>query len=906
MGPHDCHHRPSHARGLTPQKDFLHFAMKLPRRLRYLFQRQQAEAEMAEEMRFHLEQRAADYAADGLAGDEAHFAAQRRFGNLASIQEHAREARGWGWIENFWHDLRLGVRSLRQSPGFTLLAVITLALGIGANTSMFSVINGVMLKPLPYAHLLQLDRLYRATAQNSEGNISSADFREFQQIKDGYGDVAAYTPERVSLAESGHPAEMAAAARATANLFSLLGVQPQLGRDFRPGEDTPGRDRVVLLSQRTWQTRFAGSPEIVGRSVRIDGEPHVVIGVLPQSFNDWRFLGSVDFFRPLALTPEQTRDRANANIRLIARRAATMSPENADRFVAAFGTRLAKEFPAVHAEAHWRRVTLQKMAAGPGAARILPLLIGLSGFVLLIACSNLANLLLARTMARAREFAVRAAVGASRLQLLRPLIAESLLLALAGGILAILVAYWFRDWAAVRSTGENGEHVDFVVDWAVMTWAFAASLATALAFGLAPALFALRLDLNHTLKSGGRGTTGGRGHQRFRQVLIVGQFALAMVLLAGAGLYIRGLDALNKRRAGWESRQLVTGTIALPTGSYAEADKIAAFHRLMEERLAAQPGVGSVSLSSFTPAFVWPEIQKFVVEGQDQPVAGREPAAVVNRVSPRYFDTYGTRVLSGRSFHERDTASSARVYLINQTAARGLFGDQNPIGHRIAQADGDNLRWGEVVGVVTDVQPVVTDANPVVFQIYRPMAQEPQREFQLTVRAANVAPVAIVDGVRAAMTELDPDLPVSRLQPADATIDRASYQDRVLRDMLACFGALGLALASLGIYGVIARTVAQRTGEFAVRLALGASVRDIIRLVLRSGVRLALLGAGVGLLGAIGVTRVLMAAYPSLPADSALILAATTLVLVAVALLACWLPARHAGKIDAISALRAE
>jgi|CXWL01.1.fsa_nt_gi predicted permease len=880
--------------------------MNFFRRLSYLFRRQATEAEMAEEMRYHLDQRMAGKLADGLSPEEAFLAAQRRFGNLASIQEQAREARGWRGLENFWHDLQLGVRSLRQSPGFTLLAVITLALGIGANTSMFSVLNGVMLKPLPYAHLPQLDRLYRATAQNSEGNVSPADFREFQQAKDGYGDAAAYTPESVSLAEPGRPAEMAASARATANLFSLLGVQPQLGRDFRPDEDTPGRDRVVLLSQRTWQTRFAGSPEVVGRSVRIDGEPHVVIGVLPQSFNDWRFLGGVDFFRPLAFTSEQAADRQATNLRLIARRAATLAPEDADRFVAVFGTRLAKEFPAVHAETHWRRVTLQKMAAGPGAAQILPLLIGLSGFVLLIACSNLANLLLARTMTRAREFAVRAALGASRLQLLRPLIAESLLLAVAGGLLAILVAHWFRDWAALRSTGENGEHVDFVVDWSVMTWAFVASLATALAFGLAPALFALRLDLNHTLKSGGRGTTGGRGHQRFRQFLIVGQFALAMVLLAGAGLYIRGLDALNKRRAGWESRQLVTGTIVLPVGTYADADKIAAFHRLMEERLAALPGVASVSLSSFTPAFVWPAIRKFIVEGQERPVAGREPAAVVNRISPQYFDTYGTRVLSGRSFHERDTANSTRVYIVNQAAARGLFGDQNPLGRRLAQADGDNLRWGEVVGVVTDVQPVVTDANPVVFQIYRPMAQEPQRELQLTVRAANVAPAALVDGVRAAMTELDPDLPVSRLQPADTTIDRASYQDRVLRDMLAAFGVLGLALASLGIYGVIARTVAQRTGEFAIRLALGASVRDIIRLVLRSGVRLALLGAGTGLLGAIGVTRVLMAAYPSLPADSALVLGATTLLLVAVALLACWLPARRAGRIDAMAALRAE
>lgn len=318
------------------------------------------------------------------------------------------------------------------------------------------------------------------------------------------------------------------------------------------------------------------------------------------------------------------------------------------------------------------------------------------------------------------------------------------------------------------------------------------------------------------------------------------------------------------------------------------------------------PGVASVSLSSSTPSIIWPEIRKFVVEGQDRPATGREPAAVVNRVSPQYFATFGTRVLAGRVFTERDTANSPRVFILNQAAARGLFGAQNPLGRRIARLDGAELRTGEVVGVVNDVQPVLPDDNPVVFQIYQPMAQEPRRESELAVRAADTAPATLVDRIRAAMTELDPDLPVSRLQPADATIYRLNYQNRVLRDMLGAFGGLGLALASLGIYGVIARTVAQRTGEFAIRLALGATGRDIIRLVLGSGVRMALLGSAVGLLGALGVTRLLAAAYPNLPTNSPLILSATTLLLVAVALVACWLPARRAGKVDAIQALRAE
>ena len=878
--------------------------MNFFRRLSFLFRRQQSEAEMAEEMRYHLEQRAADLATDGLPESEARLAAQRRFGNTASIQEHAREAHGWGWLERFGKDLHFAARQLIRSPGFSLLAIITLGLGIGANTSMFSLLNGVMLKPLAYANLDRLERIYRATAQNPDGNISRADFLDLQRAKAGYGDFAAYTPGNVSLSEPGHPAEMAYAARATAGFFSLLGVRPQVGRDFRAGEDSLGRDRVVILSQRTWQKRFGGAPDVIGRTVRIDGEPHEVIGVLPASFNDWRFLGVVDFFRPLAFSAEQVADRKNAQLRILGLRSSNLTPEDAASFIASFGARLAKDYPETNAETTWRNTDLQTAASGSGS--IPPLLIGLSGFVLLIACSNLANLLLARTMTRAREFAVRAALGASRLQLLRPLIAEALLLALAGGGVAIGVAAWFRDWAALRSTGSNGEQVVFTVDWAVMAWAIAASLVTAVAFAIAPALFAMRLDLNETLKSGARGTTGGRGHQRFRQCLIVGQFALAMILLAGAGVFLRGLDELNNRRSGWTSEQLVTGSITLPVGTYGDTEKITAFQRLSLNRFAALPGAATVSLSAFTPFFDWSEIRKFIVEGRERPQAGREPAALVNTVSPHYFDTYRTRVLSGRAFNERDTVNSTRVFLVSQTTAKGLFGDQNPVGRRIAHLDGADLHWGEIVGVVGDVQSISPDGNPVVFQIYQPMAQEPRRQFELAVRAAGVAPISLVDAIRSTVTALDPDLPVTDLQPADATIRRFNYQLGVLRDMLAAFGILGLALAALGIYGVIARTMVQRTSEFAIRLALGASARDITRLVLSSGVTQALLGSAIGLIGAIGITRVLASAYPGIRANNPVILVGTTVLLVTIALLACWLPARRAGKIDAMQALRAE
>jgi predicted permease len=861
---------------------------------------------MAEEMRHHLDQRVADFAADGLPATEAQLAAQRKFGNVSSIQEQARDTFGWGALERFGKDVAFATRQLVRSPGFSLLAIVTLGLGIGANTSMFSVMNGILLKPLPYANLDRLERIYRVTPQNPEGNLTAADFLALRNSQESYGEVMAYVPSSASLSEPGQPAEMAYSARTTGNLFALLGIQAQLGREFLSGEDVPGRDRIVILSQRTWRNRFGNRTDIIGRTIRVDGEPHEVIGVLPESFNDWRYMGGVDFFRPLAFTPQQAADRKTTNLRVIGRRAAALSAAESAGFIASFGARLAKEYPEVNAGSSWRTFDLQRDAAGSSGLIVLPMLICLSAAVMLIACSNLANFLLARTMARAREFAVRAALGASRLQLLRPLLAEALLLALAGGALAILVAYWFRDWAAVRSTGDNGEQVVFVIDWNVLGWAFTASLVTAAVFSLAPALFALRLDLNHTLKSGGRGTTGSRGHQRFRQFVIVVQFALAMVLLSGAALFIQGLAEAQNRRAGWESAPLATGTVLLPVGNYSDAGKLTAFHRRTLERLGVLPGVESVSLSAATPFFDWTDVRKLVVEGLPLPQPGKEPAAMFNAVSPEYFATFGTRILTGRAFTERDTSGSARVYLLSEATARALFGELDPVGRRIAVAGAGTPEWGEIVGIVSDIQSADPEPNIVTLRIYQALAQEPSRQVEIVVRAAGVAPSTLVDAIRTTMTGLDGDLPIDRLTTADASIARTFYQLRFLRDMLTAFGVLGLALASLGIYGVIARTMAQRTGEFAIRLALGASARDITRLVLGTGVRQALLGSALGLVGAFAVTSVIASAFRGIHANSPLILAATTLILVAVALLACWLPARRAGRIDAIAALRAE
>ena len=803
-------------------------------------------------------------------------------------------------------DLRFALKSLRRSPGFTFVAVVTLGLGIGANTAAFSILNALLLRPLPYPDSDRLERIYRATAQYSRGGVSPADYLDLGSPVDGYGEVAGYGVSEMSVSEPGEPAEVAHGLRISANLFSTLGTEPQLGRGFRPDEVLRGNHRVLVISHRYWQNRFGSDGHVVGRTVRVDGEPHEIVGVLPAALNDWRHLGPFDLFRPLALTETEAADRSSTWLRLVGRRSGTLTRAQAEALIADVGRRLAADFPAANAGSAWRTLPIHDSAIPENAHGIVAMLVGLSGFVLLIACSNLANLLLARTVARARELAVRTALGASRLRLLRPLFLESLVLAFAGGVCATQVAMWTHDWLNAFAAPESGDPLVFALDWRVLGWAFGACLGTALVFGVAPALFALRLDPNGTLKSGSRGTTGDRGHRRFRQFLIAGQFALATVLLAGAALFVRGLHEWNNRSFGWESAHLVTGTMLLPTAAYPSGKEVTDFQRLVVERLEALPGVASASVSYSMPFFGLAEPRKYLVAAREAPEPGHEPVAVTNGVSPRYFETVGTRVLDGRTFDDGDTPTSPRVFIINQAMARGLFGGESPLGRRIAQAGGETVVWGEIVGVVADIQSVASDRLAVRYQLYQPMAQEPRHFNEVAVRTAGLPPSTLVDSIRTTMMSLDPDLPVRQLQPAAATISRAANYQTIIASLLSFLAVLGLGLAGLGVYGVVARAVAQRTGEFGIRLALGARAGDITRLVLASGAKLALIGSAIGLLGAFGTTRLIVAGFPGLQTSSGPVLAGVTILLIAVAQIACYIPARYASTISPTEALRAE
>ena len=797
-------------------------------------------------------------------------------------------------------DLRTALQSLRRAPGFTLIVVVTLGLGVGANTAMFGVLNGLLLRPAPYADSGRLDRIFRATPQDPRGGVSPADYLDLRSEISGYGQVAAYAYSDVCLSEPGRPAEMVSGLRISANLLSTLATQPRLGRTFRANDELAGNHRVLILSHRYWQRRFGGESDVVGRGVRVGGELHEIVGVLPDDFSDWRHLGSVDVFKPLGLTPEETRDRSSTTLNLIGRRSSSVSRAQADALIAIFGRRLAAQHAALHSESSWRTVPLDDSVVPENRRRLLGLLVGLSGFVLLIACSNLANLTLSRTVARARELAVRSALGASRSRTLRPLLFESLLLALAGGLGAVFVARLTFDWL----TAEGGIVLTF--DWRVLGWAFGASLLTVVAFAAAPALFLQRLDLNRTLQSGSRGMAGALGHRRFRQLLVVGQYALATVLLAGAALSLRGLDELRSRHTGWRSERLITGSILLPAAPYPGPRDIAEFRELAVRRVETLPGVVSASTSDSLPFLGPAETRRAVIAGRAASEAGREAAVRLNAVSAHHFETVGTRLLGGRSFDDGDTPTSPRVFIINQAMARGVFAGESPLGRRLALAGGDAREWGEVVGVAADVQSVSPDPSTISYQLYRPVAQQPRRLFALAVRTAASAPSALADGIRATMMSLDPDLPVQRLEAAEVTVDQASRPWLVLSRILSSLSLLGLGLASLGLYGVVSRTVAQRTCEFGLRLAIGARPVDIVRLVLVSGARLAVAGSAVGLLGALGISRILSALLPGMQTNGVPVLCGITLLLVGVALIASYWPARSASQTNVTETLRSE
>ncbi len=800
--------------------------------------------------------------------------------------------------------MHYALRQLLKSPGFTAIALVTLALGIGLNTSMFSLMNQLILKPLPYAQSDQLTRIYRTNPQSSTASHSASDFLQLSRETTGFAQLAAFRLWGYTLTPEGRPPTKINAIRVSASFLPTLGLKPLLGRWFTADEDRPG-NHVTILSYETWQAQFGGNPDVIGRSIRIDGEPMTVVGVMPADFTSIFLWGPTDLLRPLGLTADEIERLGEMELSLIARRSADLTLDQFNARLATVAQQLKEVRPANRREDGLHAVSLLSTARNPAMKIVSWLMLGLSGFVLLIACANLANLQLARAVARSHEFAIRAALGASHARLLRPQLAESLLLSLTGGVLGILVAVWANDWLSSHLSASGVFQLNLTLDWRVLGFAIAVSAATALLFGLVPAWRVSRVRSHDALKSNTRGNTGDRAQNRLQQSLIVSQFANGVILLASAAGFLRGADNLVNLNPGWDQGRILQAVIKLPDAKYPTPEQAYSFYSRLEDRLRALPGVENATTAWTLPVFQYLSNRSVVAQGQPPVPAGHEPVAYLNGVSPSYLPTLGIDLLSGRNFTAADSLGAVPVAIINASLAHTLFRDENPIGRRIGNPDPDNPQWLEIVGVVPDVERAV-GAVPSAsrFLVLRPLAQDTWTYVTVALRTAQ--PAALSESMRQTIASLDPDLSLDQFGPIEKVTELVTGSARTLSTVLLYSALLGVFLAALGIYGVISRVVVQRTPEIGVRIALGAQTRDVVRMILSSGLRMTVLGSAIGLAGALGLDWVMQKLLPSAGATPPVLILAVTLGLVAVGLLACWLPARRAARIDPLTALRTE
>jgi predicted permease len=808
--------------------------------------------------------------------------------------------------------LRYAVRSLLKSPGYTAIALITLALGIGVNTSMFSTVDALLFRSAPYPESDRLVMLAGMTRDGEQRNFSEPEIREIRPQVTGFSSLT--TAEYVSqaLAEPGRPAERLTGAAFSREMIDTLRVHPSLGRNFTAEEFEPGKNQVILISERFWKARYGGDRNVIGHTLRLDGETVTIVGVIPERFDYPMLWGPISFWRPLNFTRDQLLHRGYRNLLLIGRLQPGVTSAAIVNQLAPLARAQEKAFPQDYPGFRYRAMPLHEATMDDLGRSLSWMLLGLSGFVLLICCANLANLQLARATASVREFAIRAALGASRARLVAQQLTECLLLSITGGALGFGVALEIDDLLE-RSLLIGGEaRFSIPIDSRVLLVTLLVSLLTGVLFGIVPALFASRPDVTQALKAQARGATASRGQHRLRHALIVGEVALALVLLGGAAIMNRGFSQLLQRRVGWDTDRVLTASLPLPENHYDTDAKRTAFFRRLESRLVALPGVEHAALATSLPLFNYTSDRQVFI---DAPASGQaqNPVASHVMIAGDYFATLGIPLLAGRTFAPDLTADSPPFIIVNEALARHFWPGRSAVGRRlgvIENVQGSNVTiWREVIGVVGDVEPAANVANPPTrLTVYRPLVQEPWAYVNLVVRAApGLGRVeGLADSVRRAVAEVDPDLPADNLGSVRQFVSRMQHNLIVVGQMLLGFAALGLALAAIGLYGVISHLVAQRTTEFGIRLALGAQPKDVLASVLNRGLRLALIGCAIGLAGAYGLGRFLAAIMPRLARADPLALALVAVLLFAVTLIACWFPARRATKVDPMVALRAE
>lgn len=851
------------------------------------------------ELAEHLEMLTQENISRGMTIEEARRTARIRLGSITQLRETHRELHGWTAAETFFQDVRYSLRTLRKSPGFTIVCVLTLGLGVGASTAIFSVVNGVLLRPLPYPNHERLLHIEEVHPGSSGASFTYANFIDLERRAKSIENISAFRPWSFNLTGEGEP-EQVAGALVSGDFFSALGSKPLLGRMISAEDDAVGADnRVVVVSYALWQSRFGADLGIVSKTLRVSAEDYRVIGVMPRGFD---YPEKSEVWCPLVPGGELHDNRRAHLLTVIADLRSDQTMGNAQAEMPAIADQIEKQNPGVDPDMTAAAVSLKKSMVAPVEPALLILIFAV-GLLLLIACVNLANVLLARAAARQKEFAIRVAVGAGRTRLARQLLTESFVLAFLGAGLGLVAATWSLQFMASLSGKDIPRFGEISIDWRVLGFSLLVSLLTGLLFGLAPALSATKTDLNLSLKEGAAASTGGT-RRGSRQALVVPQFALAVVLLVGAGLLGNSFLRLLRVNPGFHEKGVLTLGLFLSPIEYPEGDvKGALILQQMVENVRNIPGVRSAGLVSALPITGGPDTD-FVIEGRPVPEAKDEPSADIRVVDSTYFLTMGIPLLAGREFAADDNKSSKRVMVINQTMARQYWPGENPIGQRVTMKDWGPPLTGEIVGVLGDVKTNALD-EPIGPMIYWPYFQFPQNFNTIVVRSDG-DPLRLTSAAKAAIWAVDKSQPISKIETMEQVLSESLARRRLYMILLGVFAGAALLLAGVGIYGVVSYSVSQRRREMGIRIAIGAERGDVLRLVLGQGARAATLGIALGMAAALALTRLMASLLFGVSAADPLTFLAVALVLTLAALAASYIPARRAMRVDPMVVLRHE
>ena len=878
-------------------------------RVRALFRHRAVEEELEEELRFHFDREVEKHVRSGLTMEEAKRRARIVFGGHEQVKEICREARGTSFIELTLQDAKYAVRQLWANPTFALVIVATLALSIGANSAIFSVIQGVLLKQLPYPQPERLMRIFVSSRDYPKFPLNPFDFLDFRARNHSFASIAAFTRGDVQLSGEGEPARLNGFG-ITSGYFRVLGLQPQLGREFDFQAEIPGNGLQVIVSDRMWRTRFGADPHIIGKKITLNMQPFTVIGVMPAGTehpgNEYHAVAygeSVDVWWPFSFAGDPN-NRGSHFMEGIGRLNEGISPDRARAELNAIVAQIAREH---HGDGGWAVLVNPLYSEIVGARRqMLLVLLGAVGIVLLIACANVANLLMARASARQREIAVRLAMGAPRLRVVRQLLTESLLISFAGGALGLALAFvGVRALVSLLPAGFPRAN-DIHVNAAVLAFTVLVSLVTGILFGLAPSLQASRTDPKQGLAKGGRTTTAGRSQNRLRGALVIAEVSLASVLLIVAGLLLQSFLNLVHLDPGFREDHLLTASLSLPHAQYKTGEQTAQFYSRLVARLNELPGVESAGAGSDLPWTGYDEnAGGFTVEGK-KPPPNQDFHARYHMATPAYFSAMGIPLVTGRFFTEADKKDAPNVIIINRVMAERYWPHENVLGKRITFHDEPkkDSDWMTVAGVVGDIkdQPNSPGAEPA---FWWPETQVPQSDMSIAIRTRS-DPKQVMDGLRVTVHQLDPALAVADMKLMDSVVDTSVSTPRFTFVLVGLFAGLAILLAAIGAYGVIAYTVSQRTQEFGLRVALGAQRIDLLRMVLTQSAKLAVPGTILGVLLALGLGRVVQNLIFGVSTTDPFILSAVVLLVLTVSLLASYLPARRAAQADPMVTLRSE